>query len=85
MSLASCYIAGELSSYATPGKLRGGGVFGCGLHLTGVGADVSGPPQLGVKPNNRSLAAKTNRNLHPAHLALTPSDAAFTGTRPERG
>ena len=31
------------------------------------------------------LAVKTNRYLHPAHLALTPSDAAFTTTHPERG
>jgi hypothetical protein len=28
------------------------------------------------------LADKTNRNLHPGHLALTPSDAAFTSTHP---
>jgi len=27
MSLASCYITGELSSYATLGKLRGVGVW----------------------------------------------------------
>ena len=32
-----------------------------------------------------ALAVKTNRNLHPAHLALTLSDAAFTSTHPERG
>jgi len=31
------------------------------------------------------LAIKKNRNLHPAHLALTPSNAAFTSTHPERG
>src|SRR5437016_8766296 len=32
----------------------------------------------------KDLAAKTNRNLHPAHLALTLFDAAFTNIHPKR-
>jgi hypothetical protein len=31
------------------------------------------------------LALKRNRNLHRADFPLTPSDAAFTSTHPERG
>jgi hypothetical protein len=53
--------------------------LGCG-HDAYQGAKKEGQATMSVR-----LSMKKNKNLHRPHLALTPSDAAFTSTHPERG
>jgi len=49
------------------------------------GGIALGPEQVSPGQILLLLAGEKNRNLHRAHFLLTPSDAAFTSTHPERG
>lgn len=48
------------------------------------GVKRSSKNELRLEPR-LGLAGKDNGNLDPARSSLTPSDAAFTTTQPERG